>query len=66
MWVGLCPAPLPRAVLIADYARYRVKEKLQTVPGVGEITLGGYLERNVRIWVDANSLGRARVDGRAT
>src|SRR5688572_9579710 len=54
MWVGLS-GPFPRHVL-ADYARYRVKERLQTVPGVGEITMGGYLERNVRIWVDAEKL----------
>jgi multidrug efflux pump len=54
MWIGLA-GPFPQRVL-ADYARYRVKEKLQTVPGVGEITMGGYLERNVRIWVDARRL----------
>jgi hydrophobe/amphiphile efflux-1 (HAE1) family protein len=54
MWIGLS-GPFPQRVL-ADYARYRVKEKLQTVPGVGEITMGGYLDRNVRIWVDASRL----------
>lgn len=54
MWVGIS-GPFPQRVL-SDYARYRVKEKLQTVPGVGEITLGGYLERNVRIWLDASHL----------
>ena len=54
MWVGLSGA-FPQRVL-SDFARYRLKEKLQTVPGVGEITLGGYLERNVRIWVDASRL----------
>jgi len=54
LWVGLS-GPFPQRVL-ADYARYRLKEKLQTVPGVGEITMGGYLERNVRIWVDASRL----------
>ena len=54
LWVGLSGA-FPQRVL-SDYARYRLKEKLQTVPGVGEITLGGYLERNVRIWVDASRL----------
>ncbi|HEX9148192.1 MAG TPA: efflux RND transporter permease subunit [Thermoanaerobaculia bacterium] len=54
MWIGLS-GPFPQRVL-ADYARYRVKEKLQTVPGVGEITMGGYLERNVRIWVDSSRL----------
>jgi hydrophobe/amphiphile efflux-1 (HAE1) family protein len=59
LWVGLS-GPYPRAV-IADYARYRVKERLQTVPGVGEITLGGYLERNVRIWLNAGWLDQRRV-----
>ncbi len=54
MWVGLS-GPFPRQVL-ADYARYRVKERLQTVPGVGEIVEGGSIERNVRIWVDAAAL----------
>ncbi len=54
MWLGLS-GPYPRQV-IADYSRYRVKEKLQTVPGVGEITEGGTTERNVRIWVDAAAL----------
>jgi multidrug efflux pump len=54
MWIGVS-GPFPQRVL-SDYARYRVKEKLQTVPGVGEIVLGGYLERNVRIWLDAGKL----------
>ncbi|MCP3103654.1 efflux RND transporter permease subunit [Myxococcus sp. K15C18031901] len=42
--------------VVSDFARYRVKEKLQTVPGVGEVQIGGSLERNVRIWVDAKKL----------
>ncbi|MBX3187090.1 MAG: efflux RND transporter permease subunit [Labilithrix sp.] len=42
--------------LLADVARYQVQEKLQTVPGVGQITLTGYLNRNVRIWLDASRL----------
>lgn len=54
MWVGLS-GPFAQTVL-ADFARYRVKEKLQTVPGVGEVTMGGYLERNIRIWLDADKL----------
>ena len=60
MWVGLS-GPFPQQVL-ADYARYRVKERLQTVPGVGEITMGGYLERNVRIWLDAATPRREGAD----
>lgn len=51
MWVALS-GPFPRQVL-ADYARYRLRDTLQTVPGVGEVMMGGYLERSVRIWLDA-------------
>jgi len=54
MWIGLSGA-FPRQVL-SDYARYRIKDQFQTVPGVGEITLGGYLARNVRIWIDVDRL----------
>src|SRR5205085_12461719 len=54
MWIGLSGPFAPQ--VLSDYARYRVKEKLQTVEGVGEVTLGGSLERNVRIWVDSQKL----------
>jgi len=54
MWVGLS-GPVAQQ-LLSDTGRYVVKEALQRVPGVGEIMMGGYLERNVRIWVDANKL----------
>lgn len=54
MWVGLS-GPFPQQFL-SDTARYVLKEKLQTVPGVGEVIMGGYLERNIRIWVDASKL----------
>jgi multidrug efflux pump len=58
MWVAVS-GPYARAV-VADFARYRIKERLQTVPGVGEIIMGGYLERNVRIWID-----HAKLDAKA-
>jgi len=54
MWVGLS-GPFPPRVL-SDFARYRLKEKLQTVPGIGEIVMGGFVERNVRVWLDAARL----------
>jgi len=47
--------------LLSDVARYQVQEKLQTVPGVGQITLNGYLDRNVRIWLDASRLAERGV-----
>ncbi|MBX3458739.1 MAG: efflux RND transporter permease subunit [Planctomycetes bacterium] len=54
MYVALS-GPYSRQEL-ADTTRYRVRERLQTVPGVGEVSLGGYLDRNVRIWINADKL----------
>jgi hydrophobe/amphiphile efflux-1 (HAE1) family protein len=54
MWVAVS-GPYSRQ-MVSDHARFRVKERLQTVPGVGEIILGGYLARNVRIWIDHKKL----------
>ncbi len=42
--------------LLADVARYQIEDALQTVPGVGQVSMMGYLDRNIRIWVDANQL----------
>jgi multidrug efflux pump len=42
--------------LLADVARYQVEDMLETVPGVGQIQMMGYLDRNIRIWVDAEKL----------
>jgi multidrug efflux pump len=54
LWISLS-GPFSRAEL-ADAARYLVRPKLQSVPGVGEIQWGGYLERNIRIWFDRTKL----------
>jgi multidrug efflux pump len=42
--------------ILSDYVNYSMKEKLQTIPGVGEISFMGALGRNVRIWLDAAQL----------
>jgi multidrug efflux pump len=54
MFISLA-GPFPQRVL-SDYVRYSLKEKLQTIPGVGEITMMGAQDRNVRIWLDATKL----------
>ena len=38
------------------YARYTLKDRFQTVPGVSDIRLGGYTDRNLRVWVDGEKL----------
>lgn len=47
--------PFSRQVL-ADVAKYQVQAHLQTVEGVGQITMSGGLDRNVRIWLDASKM----------
>ncbi|HUQ00883.1 MAG TPA: efflux RND transporter permease subunit [Kofleriaceae bacterium] len=59
LWIGLS-GPYPRA-LLTDTAQYQIKERLQTIGGVGEVTLGGFLERNVRIWLNAEALARHKL-----
>lgn len=42
--------------LLADVARYQVQDALATIDGVGSVTTMGYIDRAVRIWVDADKL----------
>jgi hydrophobe/amphiphile efflux-1 (HAE1) family protein len=54
MWLNLSGNKDPRA--LADYVRNVLKDQFQTLPGVGEVMLGGYQERNVRVWADARRM----------
>ncbi len=47
--------------LLADTARYEVEDRLQTIPGVGQVTLMGYVDRAVRIWVDEDKLNATQL-----
>jgi len=47
--------------MLSDVARYQVQEKLQTVAGVGQITLNGYVDRNIRIWLDTDKMNERGV-----
>ncbi len=38
---------------VADYIRNVMRPQLQTIPGVGEMQLQGFRDRNVRVWYDA-------------
>lgn len=54
MWIGVS-GPFSQQV-VSDFATYRVKERIQTLEGVGEVIVGGSLDRMVRLWVDAQKL----------
>ena len=55
LWLGVSSDTLPLRDLM-DYAENHLKDKFQTVSGVGEVIMGGSLERNLRIWIDAEKL----------
>jgi hydrophobe/amphiphile efflux-1 (HAE1) family protein len=54
MWLSISGTRSP--IFMADYVRNVIRPQLQTVPGVGEVFIGGYRERNVRVWFDAPRL----------
>ncbi|MDP3703878.1 MAG: efflux RND transporter permease subunit, partial [Candidatus Omnitrophota bacterium] len=54
MWLGVS-GDVPRRELM-EYVQDHLKDRFQTINGVGEIFLGGYIERNLRVWVDADKL----------
>jgi len=41
---------------LMEYTNDRIKDRFSTVAGVGDITLGGYSDPNLRIWVDQKKL----------
>jgi len=54
MWVTLSGDRPAKDLMI--YSRDVLKDQFSTVPGVGEITLGGYLEPNLRVWLNADKM----------
>lgn len=54
LWVSLSGERGARELM--EYARDHLKDKLQSVAGVSEIFFGGYVEPNLRVWLDAKKL----------
>ncbi|MBI4353969.1 MAG: efflux RND transporter permease subunit, partial [Candidatus Omnitrophica bacterium] len=54
MWLGVTGDVSKRELM--EYVQDHLKDEFQTISGVGEIFLGGFIERNLRVWVDADKL----------
>ena len=54
MWLGVS-GDVPLRDLM-EYVQDHLKDQFQTINGVGEIFLGGFLERNLRVWLDGEKL----------
>ncbi len=59
LWLGLSGTRSPGE--IADYARFTLRPRIQTITGVAEVMMGGFRQRNVRIWIDREKLEREGV-----
>ena len=54
MWLALSGNRPPKD--LADLIKNKLKDQFQALPGVGNIILGGYRERSLRVWLDAARL----------
>jgi len=54
MWLSVTSTRPLRELM--EFVDRELKDKFKTVAGVGEIFLGGFLERNLRVWLDSTKL----------
>jgi HAE1 family hydrophobic/amphiphilic exporter-1 len=55
MWLGISSSE--RSLLdLTVYAERYLRDKFQILPGVGQLLLAGFAERNLRVWVDHDKL----------
>lgn len=56
MWVALSGSGERPIKEMMEYLRDHLKDRFQTIPGVGDIFLGGYMDPALRVWVDAERM----------
>ena len=54
MWIGISTTGPLRDLM--EFVDNRVEDQFKTISGVGEIFLGGFIERNLRVWLDIEKL----------
>jgi HAE1 family hydrophobic/amphiphilic exporter-1 len=55
LWLSVTTDNMPMKDLMS-YVRDQLKDRFQTVSGVADVFLGGYVEPNLRVWVDNDKL----------
>ncbi|MCB0350470.1 MAG: efflux RND transporter permease subunit [Bdellovibrionales bacterium] len=56
MWVAISGDMSSREIMA--FARDKITPQFQLVPGVGDVFFGGYVEPNIRIWIDGKKLNQ--------
>jgi multidrug efflux pump len=59
MWISLAGERSKRDIM--DYVKNELKDKFTTIPGVGDIFLGGFTEPSVRIWLDPEKMAAREI-----
>lgn len=54
MWVAVGGGETLRELM--EYVDRHAKDRFKTIDGVGEVFLGGFIDRNLRVWVDTKKL----------
>lgn len=57
MWISATSTKMSLTELMI-YVKNEVRDQLTTVPGVGNLWMPGYLEPNLRVWINNDSLQR--------
>lgn len=60
LWLSVTSDSMEPKELMA-YVRDQLKDKIQTVTGVADVTLGGYVEPNLRVWVSSRKLNETQM-----
>jgi hydrophobe/amphiphile efflux-1 (HAE1) family protein len=63
IWLALRAAP-GSSTTLSDICRYineHLKDTMAMVPGVGNITLGGYVAPNLRVWLDSQKMAKREI-----
>ena len=54
MWTAVSSTRSMRELM--EFVDTQVKDRFKTISGVGEVFLGGFLERNLRVWINPQKL----------
>ncbi|MDP3791747.1 MAG: efflux RND transporter permease subunit [Candidatus Omnitrophota bacterium] len=57
VWLAVSSTTMPTRDIMT-YVQDHLKDQFATIPGAGDIFLGGFVERNLRVWVDAEKLDK--------
>ncbi len=57
LWIGVTTTTMSMRDFNI-YVRDNIRDQFTTIPGVGEVFMGGFVEPALRVWVDPNKLNR--------